>query len=382
MLQNGGSNPVNTPPGPNNQPPLPPPAPGGTTKDWKITEVRWSDSKKKCGDLVKIRSKTENYPDGIPIAHIVHKNGSKRIHALLRGKVSSNSVDIDWITVHGRWTKAATKLKVKAHGAGGVKPSSNELEIEKPAEHFERVHVPAAMNRVEVLQEVAVPQTILGIPIPFWTKNVIAGSGRFVSGEYGYDLSIKQGVFQIHCKLKIVPQAHVKTGKKLQKDKKAWKREIESTWDRKWKEHRIACQRGDACGCPSGCCLFPIRVKCSFVGGGQHVSVNLWPGAPTNSGGAGANPDWWDQSNWYEALSGIEGNGSVVHAHEFGHSIGMEDEYVGGSTIAAYYDVPGSLMQSGTKVMKQHFDRHPAIGVSIHARFLTAAKDNYKLIPA
>jgi hypothetical protein len=384
MLQNGNSYPINTPPGPNMQPPMPGfgvPASikPKELKKWKIIEVRWSDPKLKCGDMVKIRTKTENYPNGIMIAHLIHKSGSKRIHSSTKGQVNGNSVDIDWITWNGQWEKQHKKFKVKAHGSGEVKESSNELEIEIPPEHQERVYVPANLNRAEVLEEVEVPViSLFGISLA--TRREVRGSGRFVSGEYGYDLSIKRGAFQIHCKMKINVRRGVRlSGTKLTRAKKRWKREIEGTWDRQWKEHRIACKRGDACSCPGGCCIFPIRVKCSFVSSGEHVNVNLWPGAPTRVA-TGSNPQWWCQSDWYERLSGREGNGGVVHAHEFGHSIGMEDEYVGGSTIRQYFNVPGSLMQSGTRIMKQHFERHPASGKSIHQRFLDAVKDRYKLL--
>jgi hypothetical protein len=383
MLQNGNSYPINTPPAPTIQPPAPAfgllaAIKAAELKKWKIIEVQWSDPKKKCGDMVKIRSKTENYPNGIFIMHMFHKSGVKKIHAAAKGQVNNNSVDIDWITWNGKWEKKHKKLKVHAHGSGEVKKSSNELEIEIPSEHQERVYVPAALNQVEVLEQVEVPIRFLGFRIG--TKKVIRGSGNFVSGEYGYNLNIKRGVFQIHCKIKIKVKSGVSlSGKKLSRAKKRWKREIEGAWDRKWKEHRIACQRGDKCSCPGGCCLFPIRVKCSFVSSGEHINVNLWPGAPTGTA-VGSNPQWWDQANWYERLSGAEGNGALVHAHEFGHSIGMEDEYIGGSTIREYFNVPGSLMQSGANVMKQHFERHPANGLSIHKRFLNAVKDRYKLL--
>ena len=59
----------------------------------------------------------------------------------------------------------------------------------------------------------------------------------------------------------------------------------------------------------------------------------------------------------------------------------MVDEYAGASTIAEFYDVAGSIMQSGTQVMLQHFTKHGGGGPSIHARFLKAAKDDFKLIP-
>jgi len=129
--------------------------------------------------------------------------------------------------------------------------------------------------------------------------------------------------------------------------------------------------------------LFRINVKCSFVSGGEHKVVKLWPGRPKGADqGTAANPEWWNDANWYESRSGREGNYSVVHAHEFGHNIGMEDEYAEGATLAAFRDVRGSIMNKGTKVMKQHWDTHPAGGAkSIHERFLDAVKDRgYKLL--
>jgi hypothetical protein len=384
MLQNGGSYPVNTPPAPTVQPPAPAfgllaALKAAAVKKWKIVEVRWSDTRLKCGDRVKIRTRTENYPAGVPIGHVIHKSGDKKIHAFTIGHVNRDAADIDWITWNGQWEKKHKRLKVHAHGIDRVRQSSNELELEIPAEHHERVHVPARSNRAEVLEEVEVPDlSLFGFTLT--TRKIIRGTGRFVSGEYGYDLSIRRGVFQIHCKLKINVKSGVRlSGTKLRRAKQRWKREIENAWDRKWKEHRTGCLRGDRCGCPGGCCIFPIRVKCSFVSSGEHVTVNLWPGAPTGHA-TGSNPQWWDQGNWYERLSGMEGNGAVVHAHEFGHSIGMEDEYVGGSTIREYFSVPGSLMESGVAVMKQHFERHPASGLSIHQRFVKAVKDRYKLL--
>jgi len=69
-----------------------------------------------------------------------------------------------------------------------------------------------------------------------------------------------------------------------------------------------------------------------------------------------------------------------VHAHEFGRIIGMWDEYPGEATIAAYSDVKGSIMNKGTKVMPQHWTKHPEPGKSIHNWFLDAANDDYKLL--
>ena len=120
-------------------------------------------------------------------------------------------------------------------------------------------------------------------------------------------------------------------------------------------------------------------MKCFFVDAGEHLSVNLWPGAPSGTA-SGANPGWWDAANRYESLSGNEGNGALVNAHEFGHNIGLWDEYPGGSVIAPYYDVAGSIMHSGSKIMKQHWDTHPTAATSIHKWFLDAVGEKFNLL--
>jgi len=376
MLQNGGSKPINTPPGPNNQPPRPAFGKGQDPDKWKIVKVLWSDTKKKCGDVVKIRTKTQNYPNGVPVAHLIHQSGCKFPHAFTVGRVSGDSVEIDWITMNGAWQKKHKKLKVKAHCSDGVKESSNALEIEVPAEA--KVAVAPFDNSSRLLQPVRMP--VIGFP-PL--RTVYLPTGSIVSSIVGFDLEIKKGVFWIHHKIRLAPQRGVVTGKRLEACKKKWKKEIEGVWDRVWKEHRIGCQRGDGCRCRGGCCLFRINVRVSFVSSGEHKVVKLWPGKPKGSSHATAsNPEWWNDANWYELKSGMEGNYAVVHAHEFGHNIGMEDEYPDGATLAAYRDVRGSIMQTGTRVMKQHWDTHPAGGAkSIHERFLDMVKDRgYKLL--
>ncbi|HEX3020178.1 MAG TPA: DUF4150 domain-containing protein [Chitinispirillaceae bacterium] len=413
MLNNGGSKPTNTAPGPNNQPPNPALPPKEDPEKMKITKVQWEKTKCKCGDVVKIQSGTQNYPAGSSITHRIRKKGEKNILETVSGNVKGDAVEIEWITKNGYWTKNPTILNVKAYGGSGSSGSSNELQIEKPAEFFQRVFISAPDNIVDGLTVANVPKkvpqkvpliTIFGISIGSKIVNKIVNvkqvvpSGKKWAWDYGYDLELKKGRFQITCKVKLTPRddpgAGTKInlkGKRLTKAKAKWKKEIEDTWSRKWKEHREACKRGDACNCPGGCCIFPIHVKCRFVSSGEHVNVNLWPGAPKLSShvasGSLVNPDWWDSADWYEKLSGREGNGAKVHAHEFGHTIGMGDEYTAGAVIAQYMNVAGSIMQSGNDVMKQHFEIHPAKASSgksksIHQRFKEAVKDNgYKLIP-
>jgi len=413
MLQNGNSKPINTPPGPNNQPPLLGFAKGQDPEKWKILAVRWSDpeSKKKCGDRVKIATLTENYPDGVPIAHVIHKIGDKRIHALTKGKAIGNRVGIDWITVNGKWEKNNKKLKVKAHGGGGTKESSNELEIEIPSEVPLEEHGKSPNTRPR-LRKVPDPGVVARFIKFVRLQNVFPSLSKDVIQSVAYDpadhdntlpwgndykflIGIEKGKFLIHCKIKILDHVMPTKVNKSQIAlwrsslailKKKWKKVIERTWDQtkcstsKWVEHRDKCLRGDNCTCDTGCCIFPIRVKCSFVKSGEHKVVNLQPGRPDPDDDV--NPDrWWNCETWFSVLSGREANpGLLVIAHEFGHNLGMWDEYPNGAVYPQYYNVPGSLMNNGDQIQIQHLNYHPEPGLSIHDWFCEKVKDKYHLL--
>ena len=410
MLQNGAPKPINTPPGPNNQPPKVAVGKGPDPEKWKIVEVQWSDTKLKCGDMVKIRTKTENYPDGVPIAHIIHKSGEKKIHAMTKGSVSGNSVDIDWLTWNGAWEKAHKKLKAKAHGGGGAKESSNELEIEIPDEvpfesHGKSPNVKPRLIKVPNPSVVARLIRFAGlggvfpsatnaviVPVAYDPANAANTSGW--GNDYKFLIGIVKGEFWIHCKVKLVDNIeatkHNPNQKRLWRRylknlKKEWKKIIEGTWDQTrspstaWVEHREKCLRGDKCNCVTGCCIFPIRVKCSFVDSGEHKVVNLQPGVPDPDD---PNDDrWWNAGTWFSVLSRREGNpGKLVYAHEFGHNLGMWDEYPNGAVYPQYYDVAGSLMNSGVQIQIQHLNFHPEPGLSIHDWFSGKVKEKHKLL--
>jgi hypothetical protein len=186
--------------------------------------------------------------------------------------------------------------------------------------------------------------------------------------DFGFDLELKDGVFIVTGKIKLVAQTGCLL---LQKHKDAWKTEIENIWSRKWKAHREACKRGDTCNCLGGCCLFPYVFVCEFVGGGEHAAVDVWAGSPDSyfKADGSVHGKWWNAANWFMQLCGHEGNGIGVRAHEFGHSIGQYDEYKQGAvfvpTDAAgnvtgqppFADVAGSLMgPNGTSINQNHLD--------------------------
>lgn len=137
------------------------------------------------------------------------------------------------------------------------------------------------------------------------------------------------------------------------KNKRNWKKEIESVWDKKFKIHRVDCKRGDKCDCASdqGCCSYVIHIHCVW-GGGQGQQTELHKGGNDPKGWGG--PKWWYSHTWWEKQNGVP---ATVRAHEFGHQIGMFDEYPEGACDAAriYTHVPDSIMNAGSKVYERHF---------------------------
>lgn len=376
MVQNGNNKPTNTPPAPNLQPPLVVMADGQDPEKYKIIEVKWSKAKLKCGDPVQIETKTENFDDGMVIPHTItrepskakKKNGiTKEIIDNTQGNVGGNAVTIDWVTRNGTWRKTPTELEATATGKGGPKKSSGKLKIDVPPEK----------DGPHITKKTVLKEGVIRLAVPGRRSAMFKPRGKYWKMTYGYDISLKQGVFQIHCKIKLKVQAGVRKSQ-LPKLKKAMKSEIENMWDRKWKEHRKKCKRGKNCNCPGGCCLFPIRVKCTFVKSGENVEIALFRGSPdTNKSGQG----WWNAGEWWEQKTGKEGHGGLVYAHEFGHAIGMWDEYPNGAVSEKYYAVQGSIMGRGSpNVMRHHWMIYPDPGSSIHKWFLSNAGDKYELL--
>jgi hypothetical protein len=203
-----------------------------------------------------------------------------------------------------------------------------------------------------------------------------------VGWDYNFDLELKKGVLTIHLKIQLAPtDPKLNAGRRRAKLEKKARKQIERHWDRKMRFHRKDCKRGYKCNCPGGCCLFPIRVKVSFVSGGGHVTIALHPSGPVQATAANPNPPWWNCELWFERDAGWDtANRCPSYAHEFGHNIGLWDEYVGGSVLPAYANVPGSIMCDRTRVMKHHFTHHPSVGESIHKEFEKLAKDTYKVL--
>jgi hypothetical protein len=73
----------------------------------------------------------------------------------------------------------------------------------------------------------------------------------------------------------------------------------------------------------------------------------------TNQASGWGTPRWWYSHTWWEGAMGVP---VTVRAHEFGHQIGMYDEYPEGACDPArrVTDIPNSIMNAGSKVYKRH----------------------------
>lgn len=199
---------------------------------------------------------------------------------------------------------------------------------------------------------------------PRWVDSSGTGAGPWVKQATGYsfpcgfDVLITKGVITVTCKIKLAPQGGlVVTGAM----KSSWKSEIEGYWNNVFAAHRKKCQRGKACDCTNHCCNFDIKIVCSFVDKGEHTTVDVHPGACTGPWGSAS---WWYSTTWWEKKSPVVP--VAVRAHEFGHNMGLYDEYKGGATPPSvdpnkYKEPTSSIMNAGSSPMIWHFMEHLAV---------------------
>jgi hypothetical protein len=179
-----------------------------------------------------------------------------------------------------------------------------------------------------------------------------------------FEMEVKSGKFTVTKKIHFIPTG----GALLTKGKKrSWKRYIEGIWNQ-YKLHRKNCKRAHDCSCGGwsfGCCMFPINIVCEFAPG-HGKPVRLHGGMNDPQGytfpmilpSGLPNPDypaWWYSHDWWEGMSNVPAS---VRAHEFGHLIGMYDEYPSGAVELSrvFASVPDSIMNAGTKVYPRHVE--------------------------
>jgi Domain of unknown function (DUF4150) len=346
MLQNGGS-PTNTVPATELQ--APQVAMGGSAstkkgehKEPELTRLKWGKKEACCGDKIELSIKTKNVDGERPLPISIYRSEDRKaVLGMLNPTVKGNQARPEWITVRGPYKKTvmAKGLQKELKGKETTIPA---LELKSPAPTKQRILGNRSAPKYVIQQVMGVDQWVRVAPDYGW--------------EYGFDIEILDGELVVTRAVNFQLEAGVVLGAKR---KRAWKREIERSWNRKFKLHRTKCKRGGRCDCSSrnGCCCFTIRVVCQF---------GAWPGTPVMlhrgandpvdpvTGAVPTNGRWWYSHTWWEGLTNVP---ATVRAHEFGHLIGMYDEYPGGGVEASlrYWNVPASLMNGGSKVYKRHF---------------------------
>jgi hypothetical protein len=86
-------------------------------------------------------------------------------------------------------------------------------------------------------------------------------------------------------------------------------------------------------------------------GAGHGAKIKLFPGACDPKGWG--TDRWWYSTTWFVSSAGVS---PYVRAHEFGHVVGLYDEYPAGACEGSrlFADVPDSIMNSGNRVYWRH----------------------------
>jgi hypothetical protein len=259
---------------------------------------------------------------------------ASRVRIVLGAGVEGSSGVQKWVVRRGPYEKEV-KLFGRQNTFKGVEKTSADLVVKGVADAKELVG-PKMMStpRFEEDENHA------------W---VYSGK-RPWSWEICYELEIQEGIFTVTRKIDFeLVEGASPTPTMLSQ----WKAEIQRVWNGKFRAHRVGCQRGDACNCSdeAGCCLFPIHVRCEF-GAGHGSKVRLHKGA---NDPVWASPRWWFSHNWWEQSVRVS---ATIRAHEFGHLIGMYDEYPAGAVhpARAFADVRDSIMSSGATIYERHVE--------------------------
>jgi len=337
MLQNGGS-PVNTPPGTNLQPPNMAMGNGPNKKEpAELVAVSFSKDKACCGDMVYFQVRVKNYRNTVRIPlKLEFGTQSQPLPATSCPRVSGSSARQVWWVRRGAFA-ADKRFKLKAIGYTGPKLSSNELEVPTVANQRQKIG-PAQRSA------------------PKHEKFDIPGFGELwldvretFRWEYCYELVVQDGLFYVLRKIDFDLRGRATAS---EADKARWRRQIESVFSKRFSLHRKQCKRGMECNCASdqGCCSWTIRFRVKWAAG-HGEKVQLFPGACDPQGWG--TERWWYSNTWWASSRGVSPH---VRAHEFGHLVGLYDEYPEGACEAsrAFADVPDSIMNGGSRVYPRH----------------------------
>jgi hypothetical protein len=174
--------------------------------------------------------------------------------------------------------------------------------------------------------------------------------GNFYEWESGYDISMPDNPEGETCKVTITVKIHLEaqegvTDEILSSRKEKWKENIEDVWSGAFK---VCLPEGSdvSDNCPCKCFKVDINVEWEDSADDAHHTVKVKPG-PSRS-----NMLNWDTKDGYE-----EGKPNVA-AHEFGHMLGLKDEYADTANAPERElgDADSLMRSSGGEVKKSHFE--------------------------
>ncbi len=332
----------------------------------KVDTVWFPQETAKCGDTLEVKARltAEGFDGSVDFQY---KNARSGADVEGKSEVVGGALEVKqkWVArkFENTWDDHADvaltgKLMDNAWTLVNSIDAAKPLRVERPADGYSPSNVPGAAR--------STPQWVQDPVTNVWSKN-----GATYGWTANYAVDFKDGVVSVIGKVKLVPVGALVITAAM---KTKWKAQIEGYWNKVFSAHRKACGRGDACPCDFGCCLYEIKVVCNFVETGEYTTVNVHAG--TASGPWGKKGAWWFSDTWWESWSNLVPKS--VRAHEFGHNIGLFDEYKGGATPPAvdpntYTEPTSSIMSSGGSPMFWHFNSFLYVLGVMH-------KDKYKAV--
>jgi hypothetical protein len=342
------------------------PAAGGSDPEHrKVTKIEWSKEEACCGDEVLLTVEGEDLAN-MPVPIVVSQSGKGIVCGTATVDMQSNEATYRWLVTRGPWSRDV-RLTAEQMLWDGVQKSRNEIEVKtipdskKPIsrKQWAWVYVKKKNDAGEAELDPA------GDPIYEHDQK------SWAEWDVTFEMEVRSGKFTVTKKVQLVPVGGATVSSS---EERRWKRQIEGIWNR-FKLHRVSCERGNDCSCgrrSSGCCMFPINIVCEFAPG-PGDSVNLHRGKNAREGfdvpvrleSGALNPDWpkwWYSHEWWEGLENVP---RTVRAHEFGHLIGMYDEYLAGAVksvklphgiVRFHENVPDSIMSRGGIVYRRHVE--------------------------
>lgn len=146
-------------------------------------------------------------------------------------------------------------------------------------------------------------------------------------GLVTYDVEFTGGNCQITVKVRLVPDSGV-TADDVTRVQQETAREFARIWDNKFEFTDTTSHE-----------TFPVRMSLTFVASGEHKRIALHRGNGRD-----------DEDNWFSTSA------SINRAHELGHTLGPNDEYVD-ATVVGRATATSPDVHTDNSIMGQYFEQ-------------------------